>query len=1743
MVLPGAVARDFSGQLGSEVSEAPHSLPKSSRSKTSDSYPSKRNATEPANVDKLCASVISKTREVQFSLDVVPDGKLRKSDDLPSASPLLVRWRQKVRIVGVLGLYVVWMLFVAVACVVRSLQRRDPKLDPFLRRFDSVMSSIDLLLSTTLATTLANTTTTTPSGNGTEVVVVSCQALAVKDTGRQNGKATTLLVAGGLNLSTLAAALLVMYLVSRSRRLHKVLVPKKKGRLGMPWEWIRDAYRVALDDMDVIPIDGQMVIRLCLLGLKFSAFGTLISFVLTPIYATAGGGQSGIFALTISNLSASDEQYVFGLVVAGAYFLVFFFIWLVRAEWRHFLKLRQEHFLRRAKGVEGLTSAQAQYSLLVQRLPKKQQDSKAIKDLFSSIFPDRVHSAVSQRDTLLYYHLRALKKTSDNLMVCSCCQGCVHRQLERTVQLERRLARTYRETENALQGFALDGQVEEALNLVPLPFESRPSKSKAWGRPELRRSSHLTSEQSNAPTSTGFVTLSSLSDRVLAEQVTLFDHPELQGILVEPAPEADALIWENVQIPFDTVERRKLMGRLLCGFGLLFWSPLIGFINVISSVQTLEMKLPPEWFRYLQDHFSLGYNLLVNYLPVLALMVVLLILPCALEFISVYIEGRKSMIEVSLSVSGRNFWFQFFSLWLTVFSSSLSSSVQQILEHPACIASILGNSIPQVSVYFTTFVIARIGISLPLLLVRVDVLLALFKPQSSKAGCSGSDTDGEAQADSDSEGEEERAGEAEAPAPVSCYFASEVTNITIVFVLALMYCVVAPLMMPACLIYFGVAFMVYKWLFVQVYTKELDLMGELWYSTFWGLIVGLAFGVISLAGLAAVYRGARCPEFWALWTLAFIIAAFAQNCETTFKKQSQVLSFQAAVTANASAEAQSMSFNSACYLDPILKDMTEQELTEIQEHLEETASVGSAASEEESENGACEQSGWPPLGRLLPLIILAMPGSWAIAVPMMSLKAHEPMGIVLSAAAVLPPAWTGQLLFRTAAGAEFGQICQADFYALLAGVFQFALLSAVSAWRMPTAKFPLPLVLGAVQGMGHLVAVLLVPLIMETRMQDAMVVESLLLPIFAFLLVGASAQLTWGVRFQLDEDSSTLAALRRLQQVNWKHRGQEGDSSRTGTGPMVGVLNHYEETIHQVEAVLDAISKRPKMSKEVVSEFGVALHKIKGTLTSGKLFKTEVMAPRFELDPPNPGICPVMPSLSDSSLREQLRQVRSMVDNEPVEHIKPRLSTGSEHMDQSESLIVDDLPGNLSDGPKKPVKTEPQPVQQPPGRHPHRSRSGPGQSSRSARSNRSSGSMRIDDQLSFLAQLHRGRFNDNDAEDNEMPEPMNKKDTAFLGRWKFDAYAFERQHGNALLHAGFTAGAEFLSEAGVSNYQLVLRGFLQDVQRQYRDVPYHNYIHAVDVLSSCMYFMFEDRRVSRLPLSPIPRLAGFVAAVIHDVGHFGRTNRYHIARHDPVAILFNDQSPLENMHCTIGFSILQQPHAALFKREKDQDGFDECTGLPDADFALLRRIVVESVLSTDMAKHFETLARFKASINFCESPADNTRSNEEPPISSESLADRSARVVSVYLKAADIGHAGKPTDITKRMTIRIHMEFFAQGHEERQLGLPISPLCDRSDVNIPSSQVGFLRHLVIPLYQAVHFYITSDDLLSDCLNQLEANLSNWQSPTPCVVNVDVPEVLSDDAGPGGADSCAVSSFGVGVFPQEQIVKLINGSNA
>ncbi|CAE8691980.1 unnamed protein product [Polarella glacialis] len=153
---------------------------------------------------------------------------------------------------------------------------------------------------------------------------------------------------------------------------------------------------------------------------------------------------------------------------------------------------------------------------------------------------------------------------------------------------------------------------------------------------------------------------------------------------------------------------------------------------------------------------------------------------------------------------------------------------------------------------------------------------------------------------------------------------------------------------------------------------------------------------------------------------------------------------------------------------------------------------------------------------------------------------------------------------------------------------------------------------------------------------------------------------------------------------------------------------------------------------------------------------------------------------------------------------------------------------------------------------------------------------------------------------------------AQLGKWNFNVHTFAGlTQGRCLLGTGLHYGPELLLEAGFDPLSRTLRGFLETIESLYQDVPYHNAAHAADVVNSTMYFLAQDRKVSLTPLEAVPRLAAFMAAIIHDVGHMGRGNRFHVASHDPIVVMYNDQSPLESMHCAIGFMVIQQPHSAL----------------------------------------------------------------------------------------------------------------------------------------------------------------------------------------------------------------------------------------
>ena len=60
---------------------------------------------------------------------------------------------------------------------------------------------------------------------------------------------------------------------------------------------------------------------------------------------------------------------------------------------------------------------------------------------------------------------------------------------------------------------------------------------------------------------------------------------------------------------------------------------------------------------------------------------------------------------------------------------------------------------------------------------------------------------------------------------------------------------------------------------------------------------------------------------------------------------------------------------------------------------------------------------------------------------------------------------------------------------------------------------------------------------------------------------------------------------------------------------------------------------------------------------------------------------------------------------------------------------------------------------------------------------------------------------------------------------------------------------------------------------------------------------------------------------------------------------------------------------------------------------------------------------------------------------------------------SDLSNPTKPLDIYRQWVDRIMDEFFRQGDREREIGMEVSPMCDRYNATIEKSQVNDIIYL------------------------------------------------------------------------------------
>ncbi|CAG5897040.1 unnamed protein product [Menidia menidia] len=272
--------------------------------------------------------------------------------------------------------------------------------------------------------------------------------------------------------------------------------------------------------------------------------------------------------------------------------------------------------------------------------------------------------------------------------------------------------------------------------------------------------------------------------------------------------------------------------------------------------------------------------------------------------------------------------------------------------------------------------------------------------------------------------------------------------------------------------------------------------------------------------------------------------------------------------------------------------------------------------------------------------------------------------------------------------------------------------------------------------------------------------------------------------------------------------------------------------------------------------------------------------------------------------------------------------------------------------------------------------------------------------------------------------------------------------------------------------------FMLTLESHYHsDVAYHNSLHAADVVQST-HILLSTPALDAV-FTDLEILAAIFAAAIHDVDHPGVSNQFLINTNSELALIYNDESVLENHHLAVGFKLLQEDNCDIFQN------------LMKKQRQTLRRMVIDMVLATDMSKHMCLLANLKTMV-------ETKKVTSSGVLLLDNHTDR-IQVLCNMVHCADLSNPTKPLDLYRQWTDRIMDEFFHQGDRERERGMEISPMCDKHTASVERTQVGFIDYIVHPLWETWADLVHPD--AQDILDTLEDN-RNWyqsmipQSPSP-----------------------------------------------
>ncbi|KAK4279208.1 hypothetical protein QN277_016944 [Acacia crassicarpa] len=586
-------------------------------------------------------------------------------------------------------------------------------------------------------------------------------------------------------------------------------------------------------------LDSAVYLRIYLLGIKiFVPIAFLAFAVVMPVNWTSGSlhgsklTYSNIDMLSISNIPLKSDRFWTHLVMAYAF--TFWTCYILKREYQIVASMRL-HF------VASEHRRPDQFTVLVRNVPPDPDEpiSELVEHFFLVNHPDHylTHQVVYNAKKLS--SLVSQKKSKQNWLD----------------YYNLKYSRNQTKRPSKKTGFlGLRGSKVDAIDFYTSEV-ARLSEEIALEKDKITK-------DSNYIMPAAFVSFRTRWGAAVCAQTQQCRNPTVW--LTEWAPEPRDVYWDNMAVPYVSLSIRRLIIAVAFFFLTFFFMIPIAFVQSLANIEGIEKAVP---FLKSIIEVKVIKSFIQGFLPGIALKIFLIFLPSILMLMSKF-EGFISLSTLERRSATRYYIFQFINVFLgSIITGTAFQQLDEFIHQSANdIPKTIGVSIPMKATFFITYIMvdgwagcaAEILRLKPLILYHLKNLF-LVKTEKDRI---------------------------EAMDPGTLGFNSGEPQIQLYFLLGLVYSVVTPILLPFIVVFFGLAYVVYRHQIINVYNQEYESAAAFWPDVHGRIVVALVVSQLLLMGLLSTKEAAHSTPF--LIALPVLTIWFHRFCkgrhEPAFKK-------------------------------------------------------------------------------------------------------------------------------------------------------------------------------------------------------------------------------------------------------------------------------------------------------------------------------------------------------------------------------------------------------------------------------------------------------------------------------------------------------------------------------------------------------------------------------------------------------------------------------------------------------------------------------------------------------------------------------------------------------------------------------------------------------------------------------------------------------------------------------------------